>query len=152
MLTRGNNRNPEEIAVRHALPEFGRVPRAFSDSMSGIVRSAVAIAFMQANTGQRIQLFGLNRGFGRMSYTLDGIEIHTNSGNQLFKTRRNDWRYFVPLYRDALMCGRARIMHVHDNPFELVLPRAQYRVLHIHTPVWTRPLPHSAGPLIARNM
>lgn len=133
-----DNNTSELPMIRHVLPEFGRVPVDLeTESMSGIVKVAVTLAVKQAVTRPRVQLWGLNRDYNRRHYTMAGVDVFTHPGFPLLKMGKNDWRYFVPMYLSALR-SRVDILHVHDNPFLLALPRAKRRVLHYNTPISPR--------------
>lgn len=127
------------MRIRHVLPEFGRVPRdLLTDSMSGIVRAAVTIATRQSReAANRVELLGLNRDMPADSFRLEQVEMWATRGLSFGRWNTMDWRYFLPLYLRA-MRQPVDILHVHDNPFLLVSPRAAKRVLHFHTPISTR--------------
>ena len=130
------------MKIRHALPEFGRVPRdSWRDSLSGIVRSALTIATRQARiTDYYVQFLGLQRDGPRSHYRLENVDIRTTPGWSFGQWNKNDWRYFLPLTLMAVE-SRVDILHVHDNPYLLSLPRARRRILHFHTPISNRATP-----------
>ena len=130
------------MRIRHILPEFGRVPRdSWKDSLSGIVRSALTIAIRQAkDIDCNVQFFGLQRDGPRSQYYLENVEVRTTPGWRFGRWNQNDWRYFLPLSLLAVS-SHVDILHAHDNPYLLLLPRARKRILHFHTPISGRVTP-----------
>lgn len=120
--------------IRHLLPAVGVLPRSLdSDSTSGLVGSAIGFASGLAAHGADVELWGLAHPAARTTaYTINGVRLVGISPTRIGKLWKIDLRYQLATLRRTGHSHPVDFLHIHNLPTLLLLPRATYRVLHLH--------------------
>ncbi|MCL4544087.1 MAG: glycosyltransferase family 4 protein [Chloroflexi bacterium] len=120
--------------VRHILPGLGILPRSLErDSTSGLVGSAVGFSRSVAAYTEYVELWGLaNPQAGPVRYQLGGVTLCGVHPLPLGRFRGIDLRYQMAILGRILRSRPAGILHAHNLPTLLALPKHRIRVLHLH--------------------
>jgi len=120
--------------VRHVLPGVGVMPRdPASDSVSGLVGSALGFGRAGVGIADRVDLWGLaNHAPVGDRYSFDGLHLRRIQPWRLGRIGPFDLRYQLAAGTAAVTASRCSILHVHALPTLLRLPRARRRILHLH--------------------
>lgn len=126
--------NVAPVSVRHVLPGLGLLPRDLgTDSVSGLVGSALGFAQVALGWAGRVDLWGLtNPAPAYDRYLLRGVQMRGIRPWRLGRVGRHDLRYQLAAGLAAASSAPCTILHAHALPTLLLLPKARRRVLHLH--------------------